>query len=516
MKVHFVGVSGTGMGSLALLFRAQGHEVTGSDKSFDPPMGPALAAGGVTCLSGFSAAHLTGFPDLTIVGNAIRKDNEEATYVREQHLPNASMSSALRDHFLMHHRPLVVTGTHGKTTTSAMAAFILVKAGQNPGYFIGGMPKDLPSGAGLGDTRRKLGSSTKEVAIPGAKAPFVVEGDEYDAVYWHKKPKFLDYVGIGQHDVVILTSIEHDHIDIYPTAEAYDEAFREMIAQIPEFGLLVVDARDVRARELAKRCAARVVYYALEGDDTGHVTPTWLGAEVGAGAVAPKDAGVETGNVQAFDLFVGGMSCGRLALKVPGAHNVRNAIGAMAAVCEGFGVKVADARSALAEFSGVSRRQDLLGQPGGVFVYDDFAHHPTAVDETIRAIKARHPHNALFAIFEPRSATACRSLHQAEYVAAFGAADHVILAPLGRSNIPEAERLDLGKLARDIGPRATVAESVEQIVAYVARPDGAKAGDIVLVLSNGAFDGIHAKIVAAITSRAGDPNDAARANHGFK
>jgi len=496
MHIHFVGVCGTGMGSLALLYRAQGHEVTGSDASFDPPMGPALEAGGVICKKGFSKDHLFPRPDVTIVGNAIRKDNEEAAFVREQHLHAESMSGALRSHFLAHHRPLVVTGTHGKTTTSAMAAWVLHRAGQNPGYFIGGIPKNFPSGAGLGDTKRKLATSVsgKEVAIPGAPPPFVVEGDEYDAVYWHKKPKFLDYVGVGQHDVVLLTSVEHDHVDIYPTAAAYEQGFVEMIEKIPENGLLVVDARDARARHLAKACKAKVVYYALDGDDTGDITPTWLGAVVGDAA---RSDDTPASQMQSFDLFIGGMSCGRLALKVPGAHNVRNAIGAMAAACEGFGVKVVDARSALAEFDGVKRRQDLLGMPSGIHVYDDFAHHPTAVDETLRALKSRHPKGALFAIFEPRSATACRALHQEEYVGSFSAAEHVIFAPLGRTNIPENERLDLPKLAARLGPKALCAKDPDEIIAFVKTH--AKSGDTIALLSNGAFGGIHQKMLAALT-----------------
>ncbi len=498
MRVHFVGVSGTGMGSLALLYRAQGHEVTGSDSSFDPPMGPTLLANGVTCFTGYSKDHLFPRPDVTIVGNAIRSENEEAAHVRDNHLHAESMSGALRAHFLAHHRPLVVTGTHGKTTTSAMAAWVLHRAGQNPGYFIGGIPKNFPSGAGLGETKRKLASSGKEVALPGAAPPFVVEGDEYDSVYWRKKPKFLDYVGVGQHDVVLLTSVEHDHVDIYPTAAAYEDGFREMVALIPEGGLLVVDARDPRARHLAKECKAKVVYYALDGDDTGDVTPTWLGAVVGDAAHAAEAGGLtESREVQSFDLFIGGMSCGRLALKVPGAHNVRNAIGAMAACCEAFGVKVADARSALAEFDGVRRRQDLLGVPSGVHIYDDFAHHPTAVDETLRALKSRHPKGALFAIFEPRSATACRALHQEEYVGAFSAAEHVIFAPLGRTNIPQNERLDLDKLAARLGPKALCAKDPDEIIAYVKTH--AKSGDTVALLSNGAFGGIHQKMLTALT-----------------
>jgi UDP-N-acetylmuramate: L-alanyl-gamma-D-glutamyl-meso-diaminopimelate ligase len=258
-------------------------------------------------------------------------------------------------------------------------------------------------------------------------------------------------------------------------------------------------ARSSRPRAPARASSARVVWYALEGDDTGDVTPTWLGALV-SNTISSEKAAQNAENLQAFDLFAGGVSCGRLALRVPGAHNVRNAIGAMAACTEGFGVSISDARAALAHFDGVRRRQDLLGTPGGVFVYDDFAHHPTAVDETLRAIAARHPSGKLIAVFEPRSATACRSLHQKDYVTAFGAAARVVLAPLGRSNVPEADRLDLARLASDIGPRAIAAKNADEIVADVTAH--AHAGDVVALLSNGAFGGIHAKVLAALESRA--------------
>jgi UDP-N-acetylmuramate: L-alanyl-gamma-D-glutamyl-meso-diaminopimelate ligase len=365
-----------------------------------------------------------------------------------------------------------------------MCAHLLLRGGKEPGWFIGGIPRDLPAGAAIGSTKRRL---TADGAPP---APFVVEGDEYDDVFWSKRPKFLDYVGVGGDDVAILTSVEQDHIDVYPDAHSYEGAFRAFVRAAPEGGLLVVDAHAARARQIAQEEArARVAYYALEGDDTGDVTPTWTGA------LAAYDP---AGNAQ-FDLFAGGVSCGRYALRVPGAHNVRNAVAAIAACAEGFGVDVRGARSALATFEGVKRRQELLGSPAGVRVYDDFAHHPTAVEETLRAFRAREPSGSLWAIFEPRSATACRALHQAEYARAFGAADRVILAPLGRTNIPAAERLDLDRLCRELGDKAWAAPSVEAIVARVA--EEARAGDTVAVLSNGAFGGLHARLLAALGAR---------------
>jgi UDP-N-acetylmuramate: L-alanyl-gamma-D-glutamyl-meso-diaminopimelate ligase len=508
MRVHLIGVSGTGMGGLAALFREAGDEVSGSDAAFEPPMGPTLRALGIDCMTGYDAAHVDRQPrpDLVIVGNAIRRGNPEAEAAERLGIERSSMSAALRERFLARRRPLVVAGTHGKTTTSAMCAWILSRADLDPGWFIGGVPKGLPAAARIGSTRvnlvtagRTVGAGEAAAAAQSAqaRAPFVVEGDEYDAVYWHKHPKFLDYVGIGLDDVVVLTSIEHDHIDIYPDIASYEAAYRNLLRRVPPDGLVVADAHDPRVRTIAAdEARSRVSWVALDRDETGDITPTWLAAPA---ALAP-DGG------QTFDLFAGGVACGRFVLRVPGRHNVRNAAFAIAACAEGFGAKVAEMHASLGTFEGVKRRQDLLGEPGGVRVYDDFAHHPTAVDETLRALRARHPDGALWAVFEPRSATACRALHQQAYAHAFDQADHVLLAPLGRTNIAENERLDLGRLARELGPKASAMADVDAIVARVARE--ARAGDTVAVLSNGAFGGIQGKLIAAL-----DVAKRARAGH---
>ncbi|MBK6462563.1 MAG: UDP-N-acetylmuramate:L-alanyl-gamma-D-glutamyl-meso-diaminopimelate ligase [Myxococcales bacterium] len=493
MRVHFVGVSGTGMGALAALFVEAGHEVSGSDLAFDPPIGPALEAAGVRCLRGYDAAHVAGDVDLVVVGNAIRATNPEAQAVEARGLPRTSMSGALRAHFLEGRRALVVCGTHGKTTTSSMAAWLLEKAGAEPGFFIGGVPKNFGKGAKIGRVKHRLGGTS---TAPRGRAPFVVEGDEYDAVYWHKAPKFLDYVGVSEDDVVVLTSIEHDHIDIYPDEASYVREFERLVAALPAGGLLVVDARDPKVRAVAARARCRVVYVALDGDaiaspggDGRDEPPTWLAAPVP----------IDEAGVQAFDVFVGGSSAGRFSMTSPGAHNVRNALAVIAACAEGFGIGFAELRAGLATFEGVKRRQDLVGEAAGVRVYDDFAHHPTAVLETLRALRQKHRAGKLFAVFEPRSATACRALHQAEYPRAFESADRVVFAPLGRTNVPDAERLDVARLTREIGAHATNAESVDAIVEQLARD--AAPGDTVALLSNGAFGGIHQKLLAALRER---------------
>ncbi len=478
MHVHLVGVSGTGMGALAALLREAGDDVSGSDAAFEPRVGPMLDGLGVRCRKGYRAAHLEPRPDWVVVGNAIRRDNPEAQEVERLGLSRESMSGALRKRFLVGRRPLVVAGTHGKTTTSAMAAWLLWSAGYDPGWFVGGVPKSLAASAAIGSSH---------VRPNRGRSPFVVEGDEYDAVYWDKRPKFLDYIGIAQDDVAIITSVEHDHIDIYPDLASYEAAFRALARAVPESGLIVGDARDARVRGIVSSEAhARVAWYALERDDTGELTPTWLGAPA-----APLSDGSPT-----FDLFAGGVACGRFVLRVPGRHNVRNAIAAFAACVEGFGMNVRDARAHLAAFEGVRRRQELLGEPRGVRVYDDFAHHPTAVDETLRALRERWPSGALWAVFEPRSATACRSLHQVAYARAFEAADRVVLAPLGRTNVPEGERLDIDRLARELGSKASAMGSVDAIVAHVSA--NARPGDCVAILSNGAFGGIHRKLLDSL------------------
>ncbi len=461
------------MGALAALFKQSGERVTGSDVLFDPPIGPALSEAGVECLQGWNAAHLEPPPDLVVVGNVIRRDNAEAAFTVARALPRTSMSGALRERFLSGRRAVVVCGTHGKTTTSAMAAHLLESAGLHPGWFIGGIPKNLPAQASIGALERRLSTG-------GRPAPFVVEGDEYDDVFWSKKPKFLDYVSpaVGSDDVVILTSVEHDHIDIYPTAESYEAAFRELVSRIPEAGLLVCDVRVARFLEGA---SCKTTTYGLLDENA-----EW--------SAAP--AHIDDEGRQHFDVYAGGSSVGRFTLDSPGVHNVRNALAVLAAGAQAFSIPWATSRAAMAKFAGVRRRQELLGTPGGVRIYDDFAHHPTAVHETLRALRMKHPRGKLFAVFEPRSVTACRNLHQRDYVSAFESADRVLLAPLGRTNIAESERLDLAKLARDIGTKAEAIGSVDAIVERLTAE--AKNSDTIAILSNGSFGGIYTKLIAAL------------------
>ena len=487
MHIHLIAVAGTGMGALAGLFRSMGHEVSGSDVAFDPPMGPALERWGVRLMQGFDPAHLEPRPDLVVVGNVCRKDNPEARAAIDGGLRVTTMAHALADFALEGTSPLVVAGTHGKTTTTALSAYLLDAVGLEPGFLVGGLPKNFETSFRAASPRKKLPLASSAPASP-RRTPFVVEGDEYDTAFFEKTPKFWHY----RPEVVILTSIEHDHVDIYPSEEAYLEAFREFVRRVPETGLIVAAAYDRRVVEVVKECArAEVAWYALLGDETFGIAPEWLGA---AGAVVM--------GMQEFDLYVGGVACPRARMVLPGEHNVRNAIAAIAAAAQGYGARITDLLNALPGFQGVRRRQDLLGEPNGVRVYDDFAHHPTAVEETLRALRAKHPEGRLFAVFEPRSATACRKLHQGAYAHAFGPADRVLFAPLGRTNIAADERLDLDRLVADLQKAGKPAEAFPSIDAIVARlVEETAPGDTVALLSNGAFGGIHPKLLEALRCR---------------
>ncbi len=510
MHVHFVGIAGTGMGALSGLFKASGHDVSGSDVAFYPPMGPALRAWGVRCLEGFDPKHLDPKPDLVVIGNVCRPTNPEAKAARDGGLNVTTMAHALADHMLPGTSPLVVAGTHGKTTTSALCAFLLHHAGRDPGFLIGGLPKDFAESFRLAgqDGRKSLprdgrqslplvGEGTPLQGTALRRTPFVIEGDEYDTAFFEKTPKFWHY----KPEVAILTSIEHDHIDIYPDEAAYLAAFRGFVERVPASGLVVACASDRRVVEIVQQSVARaeaanrphaeVAWFALDGEDTNGMPPHWLASPVAAGP-----------DGQTFDLYAGGVAAGRVALQIPGRHNIKNALAALGAVAQGFGVPLRTAIEGLAKFSGVRRRQDLLFEIDGVRVYDDFAHHPTAVEETIAAMRAKHADGTLWAVFEPRSATACRALHQTEYGRAFKGAGRVILAPVGRPDIPEAERLDVTKIVADLqanGTHAETAPSVDAIVATLA--EGAAPGDTVLLLSNGAFGGIYDKIREALQRR---------------
>ncbi len=490
MHVHFIAVAGTGMGTVAGLFKAAGHEVSGSDVAFYPPMGPALQRWGIRTMEGFLPSNLEPKPDLVVVGNVCRRDNPEARAAIDSGMKVASMVDALTEHIMVDTSSLVVGGTHGKTTTSAMCAWLLQHAGNAPGFLIGGLPKNFEQSYQL--PRSNDGNKALPIAPDRPTndvqraAPFVIEGDEYDTAFFEKTPKFWHY----RPEVAIVTSIEHDHIDIYPDEASYLAAFSGFIERVPAGGLIVAYAGDAKVvRLVVEHANAPVAWYALQEDALNGQAPHWLAARV-----ASNQDG------QLFDLYAGGVAAGRGRLALSGKHNLRNAMAALGAVCQGYGVELTKAMTGLSQFAGVARRQDLLGEPAGVRIYDDFAHHPTAVRETLAGLRRRHPQGSLWAVYEPRTATACRGLHQAAYIEAFDTADRVLLPPLGRSNIPQPERLDLDALAAALsqrGIKTELAGSLDEIITLLK--EETRSGDTVALLSNGAFGGIHTKLLEALS-----------------
>ncbi|HTM43833.1 MAG TPA: Mur ligase family protein [Polyangiaceae bacterium] len=485
VHIHIVAVSGTAMASLAGLLKQLGHTISGSDTSFDPPMGPALLSAGVQCMQGFDPLHLQPRPDLVVIGNVCRSDNPEAVAAREMGLPFTHVAGALQRFVLPDARSLVVAGTHGKTTTTSLCAWLLDACGLEPGFLVGGIPLNF------GQSFRALPAQQKRLPLLNPNPPkanaqpriFVIEGDEYDTAYFEKTPKFIHY----KPEVAIITSIEHDHIDIYPTPESYLDAFSRFIELVPEKGLIVANASDRNVVELVQQHGkAPVAYFGLE-DEPHFASPHWCAS---LGSVTPQST--------QFDLFAGGVQAGRFVCPLPGRHNLRNALAAIAACAQGYQAKIANLGSALLQFKGVERRQQLLGTPRGAFLYDDFAHHPTAVKETLSALRARHPGSKLTAIFEARSATACRKLHQEAYAESFLGADEIVVAPLGRK-LPSGESLDREQLVaslRTAGREAAAFESLDAIVAHLQAT--VINGDVVVLLSNGAFGGLRSRLLTAL------------------
>lgn len=466
MHIHLIGVAGTGMSALAGLLIEGGHRVSGSDTSFDPPVGPHLSDLGVDCMKGWKPSNLDAEPDLVVVGNVCRADNPEAVAAAERGIAKASMPATLARNVLSARQPFVIAGTHGKTTTSALVAYLLRRVGIDAGFFIGGLPLDFEQSSRLG----------------AEGSPFVIEGDEYDSAFFEKVPKFWSYLPAA----AILTSIEYDHVDIYPNEAAYVDAFRQFVSLIPEQGWLFAWAGSETVREVARAATCRVRFYALGEDDCGDVEPMWLGVRAPGGAI---------------DLFGGGSLCGRAGLPLWGKHNARNVIAALAIASEAAGAPLDRLIAALPSFRGTKRRQELVGIANGVSVFDDFAHHPTAVHETLTGFRER-VEGRLIAVFEPRSATASRQLHQDTYSDAFEPADVTILAPVGRGEIPAAEQLDTRRIAEQLSSRGRIAhacKSVEEAIAVAV--DSASPDDTIVVMSNGRFGDAPDRILLGLVRR---------------
>lgn len=466
-SIHLLGICGTGMGSFAGLLKAAGYQVRGSDENVYPPMSDKLASWGIPVLSGYRPENLEPAPDLVIVGNVIRRTNPEAQAVLERGLPYTSFPKALGELFLERHHAVVVAGTHGKTTTSSLIAWLLTAAGRDPGMLVGGVPQNFGEGFRLGQGEL-----------------FVVEGDEYDTAFFDKVPKFLHY----RPQTAIITSLEFDHADIYPNVEAIEREFDKLVALVPPTGRIIACASQPRVPPRLAHAAAHVETYTAQADTAAH----WHVRDVAFDARGSS-----------FSLFNGRIRLGRFELPLSGMHNVENAVAALAFAL-GAGLSVAEVREGLESFRGVERRQTLRAEVGGIRIIDDFAHHPTAVQETVRALRGRYPDGKLWAIFEPRSATSSRKYFQDAYERAFDEADQVIIAGVGRKELPEGERLDTHALAQAVAARGKSARSIaaiEEIVGLLAAE--AQPGDTLLFMSNGGFGGIHGKMEAALGARHG-------------
>jgi UDP-N-acetylmuramate: L-alanyl-gamma-D-glutamyl-meso-diaminopimelate ligase len=464
MHYHLIGICGTAMASLAGMLVAEGHRVTGSDENVYPPMSDELKRLGIPVASSYCPENLTPGPDVVVVGNAIMRGNPELEYMLNAKLCYTSMAAVLKENFIRGRNSIVIAGTHGKTTTASLMAWAMDRAGANPSFLVGGVAENFKS------SFRVTGSSY-----------FVIEGDEYDTAYFDKGPKFMHYLP----DTVILNNVEFDHADIYRDLDAIKFAFSRLINLIPGRGNLLAGWDCPVVRELAPRAFCRIESFGFED-----------GADWTASGVSLR------GDFTEFTVRVHGHDFGRYRAPLSGLFNVRNCLGVIAA-SEALGLDRRGVADGIESFKSVRRRMEVRGVAGGVTVIDDFAHHPTAVRETLRAARQKYPNSRLVALFEPRSYTAqCKSLQPA-FEEAFAEADCTVIAglfhperyPDGKAFAP-AEVVDY--LIRR-GRRAYFIPDVEEIVETVAMD--VTEGDVVVVMSNGSFGGVHEKLLSAISGR---------------
>lgn len=471
--IHIVGVGGTLMGAFAAFLRRAGVRVTGSDMPVYPPMSDVLKDAGVELFTPYAAENLDrlgGSPDLIVIGNVIGASNPEMKAIQARGLSYVSLPDFMERHLLPKTRNVVVAGTHGKTTTASLLAHCLTRLKLAPSYFIGGVSLDLPHSFHV-----EQGTSG-----PGL---FVLEGDEYDTAFWDKVPKFNHYLP----NDVILTSVEYDHADIYPDFEAVKKVFRGLMGRIRSPGRLIACGDHPEVVEIAKLSTQPVISY-------------------GFSQSAPLDfqgrGYRKEGEEFAFDVFAGDKQVETIRLQIPGQYNAVNALAVWIELCE-LGVESASAVQVLRSFQGVKRRQEERGEVRGVLVVDDFAHHPTAVRETLLGLQMKYSGRRLVAVFEPRSATSRRKIFQKEYAAAFDACSEVFIAQaFNQAQIPEANQFSSQDLVGDLkgnGKNAHFFASVGDGVKAVAA--SCRSGDVVAVLSNGGFDGFIPKLLTQLSSR---------------
>jgi UDP-N-acetylmuramate: L-alanyl-gamma-D-glutamyl-meso-diaminopimelate ligase len=453
------------MATLAALLKRRGYDVRGSDQNVYPPMSDFLESEGIPIVSGYAAEHITADIDLVIVGNAISRGNAELEAVLERRIRYCSLPEAVRDRFLWGARSVVIAGTHGKTTTTALTGWLLTDGGADPTMLVGGIALNF------GDA----GSSYRL----GQGGDFVIEGDEYDSAFFDKTAKFLKYLP----DVAVINNVEFDHADIYADLDAVTLAFKRLVNLVPRNGLLLLGADSPHAAALRERAVSPVETFGLSDGST------WRAHEI-----AHADGRTR------FEVTKNGRPFGAFESPLLGVHNVRNALAAIA-VGAFRGIDAARLADGLRRFKGIKRRLETVGISRGVTVLDDFAHHPTAVHETLDALRIGYPERRIWAVFEPRSASSCRRVFQDDFAAAFGSADEIIIAGVFRSTLPEAERLSTEQLVSDLrgkGQHARDVGAIDDIVRTIAQES--RDGDVVVLMSNGGFGGIHQKLLKALAA----------------
>jgi len=463
--IHFIGICGTAMATVAALLKQRGHDVRGSDQNVYPPMSDFLAAERIPILTPFSADHIPPDVDLVVVGNAISRGNVELEAVLDRRIRYCSLPEVIRDQFLWGARSIVIAGTHGKTTTTALTGWLLTHGGLDPTVMVGGIALNL-------------GTAGSSYRVGGGREA-VIEGDEYDSAFFDKTAKFLKYVP----EIAVITNIEFDHADIYPDLDAVRLAFRRLVNLVPRSGLLLLGDDSPHAAALRDVAVSPVETFGLTAG------ATWQASEI-----------AHADGITTFTVLRTGERYGRFASPLLGAHNVRNALAAIA-VGSRVGIGVETLAAGLRAFRGVKRRLETVGVRRGVTVLDDFAHHPTAVHETLAALRAGYPSRRIWAVFEPRSASSCRRVFQGEFARAFEGADEVVIAAVFRSSLPESERLSPEQLVTDLqtrGRRARYIAEVDDIVRTIAAEHA--PGDVVVLMSNGGFGGIHHKLLDVLGS----------------
>lgn len=461
--IHLMGICGTAMASLAGLLKEIGFHVTGSDSNPYPPMSTQIESLGIKIMKPYSKMNLSQKPDFIVVGNVISANNEEVIEMNHLQIPFCSLPSAMGQFIIADRNSFVVSGTHGKTTTTSMVSWILETAGRQPGFLIGGIPKNFDH----------------SFRIPRQDV-FVIEGDEYDTAFFDKVPKFIHY----KPKQVILTSVEFDHADIYKDFDHVKSAFIRLMKLIPEGGNLVYWGDDQNVRAVAENCtlAGKYSFGFSESNDFQCVIKS------------------ESSDLTVFEILKNKKTIGQFEIGMLGKYNILNATAA-AAITFLNGVAVASIQKALKTFLGVKRRQEIIGEPGGITIIEDFAHHPTAVSQTIEAVQNKYSPRKVFSIFEPRSATSRRKVFQEDYVKSFSKAHECIIAQaFDQSKLDSENRFSADELVSDLRKKqvkAQVMASADEIVKYLSQ--NAVKSDVILIMSNGGFDDIYNKLIKSLS-----------------